>query len=89
MERPLGKHKLCLVRVGQSPSVQLEIWYKTRRRKSPYDRMLVATMGRTGGSDGLSLHASVNSRAEPLLDGVRELLPAFDAMAIVETVSLR
>jgi len=87
MERPLGKHRLCLVRVGRGLRVQLEVWYKTRRRKSPYDRVLVATMG--GESDGLSLTEQVNGRVEPLMGEVRSALSAFEALAIVETVSLR
>lgn len=89
MERPLGKHRLCLVRAGRRPRVQLEVWYKTRRRKEPWDRMLVATMGKVGESDGLVMLGHLNTKVLPLVDKVREAIPEFDALAIVETVSLR
>jgi hypothetical protein len=86
MERPLDKHRLCLVR-STGRWVNLELWYKTRRRKSPWDRCLVANMD--GAEAGLTITNHVNDQAVPFLDRIRDMLPEFSLMAVVETVSLR
>jgi hypothetical protein len=86
MERPLDKHRLCLVR-STGRWVNLELWYKTGRRKSPWDRCLVANMD--GRGPGLTLTNHVNDKVRPFVERIQELLPEFDPTAVVETVSLR
>jgi hypothetical protein len=82
-ELPVDKNLLCLVVAGGR--VQLELWVKTRRRKSPYDRCVVARMH---GPDGdLAVCATVSDKARPFLERVRKLMPAFQATAVVEVVN--
>lgn len=85
MERPVDEHRLCLVRLGRQ--VRLELWLRTGRKKSPWDRLHVATM--EGAQDGLALVAKPSSRVEPYEDRIKELLPEFEPTAVVEAVSLR
>lgn len=81
-ELPLDKNLVCLVVAGKR--VQLELWVKTRRRKSPYDRCVVATMD---GPDGnLSLCGTINTRAVPFRERLQKILSQFEAMAVVEVV---
>lgn len=83
-ELPIDQHRLCLTQDGRR--VFLELWLKTKRRKSPWDRLLVATME---DGAGLLMIEAVNIRAEPFLDRIRGLVPKFDSLAIVESVNLR
>lgn len=83
-ELPIDKHRLCLTQAGRL--VCLELWFKTRRRKSPWDRLLVASMADGGG---LRVEGSVNEKALPFLDQIRASLPEFDPLAVVLAVSSR
>lgn len=85
MERPLDKHRLCLVRTGRK--VRLEFWRKTRRRKSPWDRFLVGSTD--GEKDGITLGSMPDECVARYEGRIRELLPEFDPLAMVEAVSLR
>lgn len=81
----LGKNRLCLVVANRK--VVLEVWLKTRRRKSPWDRYPVASMTDPGG--GLALNPAVSTKVAEFREQVLAALPSFQAMAVVETVSAR
>jgi hypothetical protein len=83
-ELPVDKHRLCLTQEGKR--LCLELWFKTKRRKSPWDRLLVGSMVDGGG---LALDDEVNARAQPFLNCIRGMLPEFDPLAIVLAVNAR
>ena len=82
-EIPLEKHRLCLVK-WRDGAIILELWIKTRRRKMPWDRCIVAHMH--GREIGLTARDPMPYKAEPFSEGIRELLPEFNSVAITATV---
>lgn len=85
MERPVDAGRLCLIKSGtRVPRLSLELWVRTRRRKSPWDRCRV---GEVSG-DGIRALASVNKRAAPHMARIRELIPEFEPTAAVAAVNL-
>lgn len=84
MERPVDKNRLCLVRSGtRVPRISLELWIKTRRRKSPWDRCRIGRVY----DDGIGVHAFVNKRVAPYMDRIQKLIPEFEPTAAVAAVN--
>lgn len=85
MERQVGTARLCLVKSGtRVPRLSLELWIRTRRRKTPWDRCVVGAV--EGGR--IRLSESVNRRAAPSMPRIRGLLREFAPAAAVADVTL-
>ena len=84
MEMPVEKNRICLVKSGtRVPKISLELWIKTRRRKSPWDRCRVGVV--TIG--GIHFLSAINKRVASHMIRIRNLMPEFEPMAAVAAIN--